>query len=83
MPDFRFLDWLLGGFTALLGLLWKMQSTRIDEVHARVASVEGQHRSDINRLFDKLELHATASEKRHIELLHELHIGLNGKVDKK
>ena len=76
------LNWSGAAAAALAGLLWRNQSEKISELAGRLEKSMDEHRSDLVRIFDKLDSNAQRSDSRHIELMSAIHTGLEGKADK-
>jgi hypothetical protein len=87
--DSTFWGWMAGVFAGLSTLVFKAQNEKISRVEKQARDDHDSHDKEITRLrghaeklFDKLEDHARASEARHVEMMRALHDGLNAKADK-
>jgi len=84
-PDdssFRILDWVIGAFMSLLGLVWKLQSDKVKDLKEEIADHRNEHRQDVSTLYSKIDEMSRTSTNRHFELLQAIHTGLSGKQDK-
>lgn len=75
---FKILDWGWALIGALGAMVWKSQNSKIEAVSTEL----NIQRTNVAKLFDKLEEHSHRAEDRHHELLTALHQGLSQKADK-
>jgi len=85
----KILDFAWAVVLALVGVVWKQQSRKIEEMQLahdkdiREVSSEVTRQRDVSaKIFDRLEEHARRSEDRHMEVVRLIHEGLAHKVDK-